>query len=72
MQKSQLYLNNYIMKILSLILGITAILNLIAIMLCAFNVLIPKKFLIFGMSYCIIHIFYQLIMGEGPLSKIIK
>jgi hypothetical protein len=56
------------MKTLSTILGILAILNLIAIIFCGFHVLIPRNYLIFGMCYCIVHIFYQLIMGESLFS----
>ena len=52
------------MKILSLILGIYAIINLVLIIL-SINEKITDKYLIFGLCYALVHLAYQWIMKEG-------
>ena len=52
------------MKILSVILGVYAIINLVLIVLSASGK-ITREYLIFGGCYAFAHLVYQAIRGEG-------
>jgi hypothetical protein len=56
------------MKIVSLILGIYAIINLGLIMLCTYGKM-PMEYLIFGVFYAAVHLTYQIIRGEGLFQR---
>jgi hypothetical protein len=68
--KHQLSAVNIIkMKTLSIILGVLAILNMIAIFCAVFTTFISRDYLIIGIIYAVAHLIYQRIMNEGLFTK---